>query len=180
MPQTFNVGSRSLFVTLTAWLFLVLAGLSCLWALLQSAQATSWMAVLHGLGASQPLPLLTGLLVAYLPWLVGAGLTVSLATMASAAGLLLRRDWARRCFIALLGLAIAANLVGLWLQHEVVQSVVQATLARSPLPPSAAGVFGSFATAAQLMAVVVTLVGCTLLGWIMRRLMSQAVRQEFA
>lgn len=180
MPQTFNVGSRSMFVTLTAWLFMVLACLAAVSALLQNALLASWMPGLQGLGALQPLPWLTGLLIGYLPWVVGAGLAVSLATMASAVGLLLRLDWARRCFIALLGLAIVANLLGLWLQHELVQSVVEATLARSPLPPSAAGVFGGFVTAAQLMAVVVTLLACMLLGWIMRRLMSPAVRQEFA
>lgn len=180
MPQTFNVGSRSLFVTLTAWVFLCLAGLASLSALLQNATLASWMPGLQGLGTSQPLPLLTGLLIAYLPWVVGAGLAVSLATMASAVGLLLRLDWARRCFIGLLGLAIAANLLGLWLQHEVVQSVVEATLARAPLPPTAADVFGGFVTAARLMAVMVTLAACGVLGWIMRRLMSPAVRQEFA
>ena len=180
MPQTLNVGSRSLFVTLTAWMFLALGGLASLSALLQNATVASWLPGLQGLGAAQPLPLLTGLLVGYLPWVVGAGLALSLATTASAAGLLLRRDWARRCFIALLGLAIAANLLSLWLQHELVQSVVEATLARAPLPAAAANVFGGFATASQVMAAVVTLAACAVLCWIMRRLMSPSVRQEFA
>ena len=58
--------------------------------------------------------------------MVGAGLVVSLATLASAIGLLLRLDWARRVFIGMLVLAIVANLLGLWFQHEVVQSVVDA------------------------------------------------------
>ncbi len=180
MPQTFNVGSRSLFVTLTAWVFLVLGAMASVSAMLQNATLASWLPGLQGLGAAQPLPLLTGLLVGYLPWVMGAGLAVSLATMASAAGLLLRLDWARRCFIGLLGVAIAANLLGLWLQHEVVQSVVEATLARSPLPPAAANVFGGFVTASQVMAAVVTLAACALMAWIMRRLMSPTVRQEFA
>lgn len=180
MPQTLNVGSRSLFVTLTAWVFLVLGALASVSALLQNATLASWLPGLQGLGAAQPLPLLTGLLIGYLPWVVGAGLALSLATMGSAAGLLLRLDWARRCFIGLLGLAIAANLLSLWLQHEVVQSLVGATLARAPLPAAAANVFGGFVTASQVMAAVVTLVACAVLGWIMRGLMSPAVRQEFA
>lgn len=180
MPQTFNVGSRSLFVTLTAWVFLLLGGVASVSAVLQNATLASWLPGLQGLGAAQPLPLLTGLLVGYLPWVMGAGLVVSLATMVSAVGLLLRLDWARRCFIAVLGLAIAADLLGLWLQHEVVQSLVESTLARAPLPPTAADVFGGFVTASQVMAAVVTLAACGLLAWIMRRLMSSAVRQEFA
>jgi hypothetical protein len=180
MPQTINVGSRSLFVTLTAWLFFTLGAVTSVSALLQNATLASWLPGLQGLGVAQPLPLLTGLLIGYLPWVMGAGLAISLAMMASAAGLLLRLDWARRCFIGLLGLAIAANLLGLWLQHEVVQSVVEATLTRAPLSPAAAHVFGGFVTASQVMAAVVTLAACALLGWIMRRLMSLTVRQEFA
>ena len=80
----------------------------------------------------------------------------------------------------LLVVAIVANLLGLWLQHEVVQSVVDHTLARTTIPASALGVFGGFVTAARVMAVLMTLLGCSLLVWIIRRLMSASVRQEFA
>jgi hypothetical protein len=180
MPQTFNVGSRSQFVTLTAWVFLALGAMATISAVLQNATLASWLPGLQGLGAAQPLPWLTHLMVGYLPWVMGAGLAISLATMVSAVGLLLRLEWARLSFIGLLGIAIAANLLGLWLQHEVVQSVVDATLARSPLPPAAANLFGGLVTASQVMAVLVTLAACALLAWIMRRLMSAAVRQEFA
>lgn len=180
MPQTFNVGSRSLFVTVTAWVFIVLAALTSLSALLQNAAVASFLPGLTVVGNVQPLPLLTGLLMGYLPWVVGAGLLVSLATLACAVGLLLRLEWARRIFIALLVLAIAANVAGLWLQHEVMQSLVSSTLASSPLPPLVANVFGGFVTAARVMAVLVTLGACLLLVWVIRRLMSPAVRQEFA
>jgi hypothetical protein len=178
MPQTFNVGSRSLFVTLTAWVFIVLALFASSSALVQNAMVASLLPGWQGL--QRPLPLLTGLLIAYLPWVVGASLLVSLATLASAIGLLLRLNWARQVFIGLLGLAIVANLLGLWFQHEVVQSVVDATLSRAPLPQQALGVFGGFVTAARVMAVLMTLAACGLLVWIIRRLMSAAVRQEFA
>ena len=40
MPQTFNVGSRSLFVTLTAWLFLALGA-----ALVPVATGAGWIAI---------------------------------------------------------------------------------------------------------------------------------------
>jgi hypothetical protein len=180
MPQTFNVGSRSLFVTVTAWVFIVLAGLASVSALLQKAEVASFLPGLTVVGNVQPLPLLTGLLMGYLPWVVGAGLAVSLATLACAIGLLLRLEWARRSFIALLLLAIVANMCGLWLQQEMLQSLVSSTLQGSPLPPLAANVFGGFVTAARVTAVLVTVGACLLLVWIIRRLMSPAVRQEFA
>ena len=180
MPQTFTVGSRSLFVTLTAWVFIILAALTSASALVQNAAVASLMPGLQLATERNPLPLLTGLLLGYLPWVVGLGLAVSLATLASAIGLLMRLDWARRSFIGLLVVAIMANLLGLWLQQEVVQSVVSNTLSSVAIPAQALGVFGGFVTAARVMAVLMTLVGCALLVWIIRRLMSAGVRQEFA
>jgi hypothetical protein len=180
MPQTYNVGARSLFVTATAWVFILLGALASLSAVVQNAAVAALMPGLP-IGAERgALPLLTGLLIGYLPWVVGTGLVVSLATLASAIGLLLRLDWARRVFIGLLAFAIVANLLGLWLQQEVVQSLVNNTLNTVSLPAQALGVFGGFVTAARVMAVLVTLFACALLGWIIRRLMSSSIRQEFA
>lgn len=185
MPQTYSVGARSLFVTWTAWVFIVLAALASASALVQNAAVTSLMPGLHLAGERSSLPLLTGLLIGYLPWVVGTGLVMSLATLASAIGLLLRLDWARRAFIGVLVVAIVANLMGLWLQQEVVQSVVTQTLGTTllsapPVPAQLLGVFGGFVTAARVMAVLVTLGGCAMLAWIIGRLMSAPVRQEFA
>jgi hypothetical protein len=180
MPHIYSVGARSLFVTVTAWVFIVVALLASVSALVQNAALGSVLAGLPGGQGMGPLPMLTSLLVGYLPWVVGAGLVVSLATLAAAVGLLLRLDWARRAFIGLLVVAIVANLAGLWLQQEVMQSLVSATLSRSPLPAQAANVFGGFVTASRVMAVLVTVGACGVLGWIIRRLMSPMVRQEFA
>jgi hypothetical protein len=178
MPQTYNVGARSLFVTAIAWVFIVLAVLTSMSALVQNAAVASLMPGMQV--ATERMPLLTGLLIGYLPWVVGTGLVMSLATLASAIGLLMRLDWARRSFIGLLVVAIFANLLGLWLQQEVVQSVVSSTLSSVAIPQQAMGVFGGFVTAARVMAVLMTLAGCAVLGWIIGRLMSPTVRQEFA
>ena len=184
MPQTYSVGARSLFVTWTAWVFIFMAALASASALVQNAAMSSLMPGFAPAGHGAALPLLTGFLVGYLPWVVGTGLVMSLATLASAIGLLLRLDRARRAFIGLLVVAIVANLLGLWLQHEVVQSVVAQTLGSSlgsaPVPAQLLGVFGGFVTASQVMAALVTLFGCALLAWIIGRLMSARVRQEFA
>jgi hypothetical protein len=180
MPQTFNVGSRSLFVTTVAWVFIVLAALATVSAAVQNATVASMAPGLKLLGSVQPLPLITGLLMAYLPWVVGVGLVVSLATLVCAVGLLLRLEWARRVFIGLLGVAIAANLAGLWVHQELMQSVVNATLGATSLPPAAADVLGGFAMATRTFSIAVSLVACGLLAWTIRRLMSPTVRQEFA
>jgi hypothetical protein len=180
MPQTYYLGARSLFVTLLAWGLILLAALACTVGVVQQASLASyapgWQAPLQ----SEPLPVFSGWLVAYLPWVNGAGLLVSACMLAAAVGLLLRREWARRTVIGLLLLSIVANLAGLWLQHELVQSLVDSTLRTAPLPAAAAGVFGGFVTAAKLMGGAVTLFVCVGLGWMVRRLMSAPVLQEFA
>ncbi len=181
MPHTINVGARSLFVTVTAWVFIALALLAAASALVQNATTASLLPGLAMAGGAQPLPLVTGFLMGYLPWVLGAGLLMSLATLASAVGLLMRLDWARRVFIGMLAVAIVANLLGLWLQQEVVQSVVASTLLTSvPVPAQVLGVFGGFVTAARVMALLMTLGTCTILAWIIRSLMTATVRQEFA
>ena len=105
---------------------------------------------------------------------------VSVATLAAAIGLLLRLEWARRTFIVLMGAAIGINLGGLWLQQELMLSLVDATLQQVAMPPVLAGVFGGFVAATRSMAVLVTLAGCVMLGWIAWRLTLPPIRQEFA
>jgi hypothetical protein len=179
MPQTYYLGNRSLFVTLTAWFGIVLATLACACGLIQQASLASWAPGFGGLLQAHPVPVLGGLLMTYLPWLYGAGLMLSVALLVASCGLLMRMEWARNAFIGLLALAIVANLAGLWLQHEFVQSLVASTLRGGPLPVALADVFGGFVTAARVMGGVVTLMACGLLAWMIRRLMSPVVRQEF-
>lgn len=174
MPQTLNVGARSVFVTTVGWMFILLATMAVAWALVRFASAGSVVAALPGPRG------LTALLAAYLPWVMAAGLALSLGTLAAAIGLLLRLDWARRAVIGLLLVAILANLGGLWLQHELVESVVSQTLLSSPLPTPAIDVLGGFVTASRVLAIVLTLGTCAILAWVIQRLRSWAVRQEFA
>ena len=180
MTQTFNVGARSLFVTVTAWVFIVIALVASASALVQTATVSSLPGQIALAGTPLPHPGLTGWLLAYLPWVVGAGLVVSVATLVAAAGLLLRLEWARCTFIGLLGVAIVFNLAGLWLQQEVMLSRVEVTLHHAPMPPLVADVFGGFVVAARSMAVLVTLAACAVLGWIAWRLTLPTIRQEFA
>lgn len=178
MTQTFTVGAPSRFVTVTAWAFIGIGALATAWSGLQNAAVAS--AAPGAAMAAASTPGLTGLLTAYLPWVAGAGLGLSIATLAAAVGLLLRLEWARRVLIGLLALAIVANLLGLWIQHEVVQSVVDRTLGGAPLPPQAAGVLDGFVTAARVMGSMVTVAATAVLAWIMASLMSPTVRREFA
>jgi hypothetical protein len=180
MPQTFNVGSRSLFVSVTAWVFIVLGAAASALALIQGA-ATASLLPGFALGLdTRPMQGLAGLLSAHMPWVAGVTLALSIATLAAAIGLLLRLEWARRAFIVAVVLAIVANLAGTWLQQELLQGLIDHTLSRTPLPREAAGVFGGFAAAARAAAVTLSVFTCVLLAWIIGCLNTQSVRQEFA
>ncbi len=150
LAQTYKVGAPSVFVTGIAWLFIVLAALASVVALLPGIAAVSLWPV---------------------------GLVLSGATLASAIGLLLRLDWARRSVIGLLVLAIAANLGGVWLQHEVVHGFLAHGLTQLMLPLR---LIEGLVAAARWVGVLVALLGCGLLGWVIRGLMVTSVRQEFA
>jgi hypothetical protein len=180
MPQTFNVGSRSLFVSITAWVFIVIGLAASALAIIQGAATAS---LLPGFGLAldvRPLQGLAGLLAAHVPWVAGIALALSVAMLAAAIGLLMRLEWARRAFIGVVALAIMANVAGLWLQQELLQGLIDHTLSRAPLPREAAGVFGGLATAARAAALAWSLFTCALLAWIIGRLNTPAVRQEFA
>lgn len=177
MPQTFTVGSRSLFVNAVAWLALLAA------LLLTGSAVSAFMAssALPGQIPADWRPrLLADELPDLLPWLQLAALVLAGVTVAAAIGLLRRRDWARRVFIALLGLAVVLNLAGLGLQQALVLWLVQATLAHAALPQAVAPVFEGFVVATRSMSALVTLGGCALLAGVAWRLSQPMVRQEFA
>lgn len=180
MTQTIRVGSRSRFVTTIAWVFIALGLVAAVSALVRHASLASLAEQIALAGVPLPQPRLTDWLLTGLPTVLAASGVMSVAMLAAAVGLLLRLEWARRGFIVLLGLAIVANLLGLWLQQEVMRSLVDATLQQAVLTPRVAGVFGGFVVAARSMAALVTLGGCGLLGWIAWRLSQAPIRQEFA
>jgi hypothetical protein len=174
MPTVYYLGYRSLFVTLTAWAAIVLAAVACAFAVIQQASLASWAPGLDAAVQSEPIPGASGLMLHYLPWVIGAGMLISVALLVAAVGLLMRHEWARRAFIVLAVIAILANLASLWLQQEFVQSLVDATLS-----PAGLGVFGDVAGVSRLLAGTSVLAACGLLAWVIHRLMSPKVRREF-
>lgn len=177
MPQTYNVGSRSRFVTFVAWMFIFMAAFACEWAVIQNATQSSWAMLA---GSQSDLPWLSALLLRHATWVFSAAIALSLATIVCAVGLLRRVEWARRVFIGLLMVAIGVDLAGLWLQQEFMNVLVDSALRQATLPQQAAEVFGGVVTAARVLAGFITLVASAALVGIIRRLMSPSVRQEFA
>ncbi len=118
--------------------------------------------------------------MAWMPWVLGVGVLAAVAMLIASVGTLLRLDWARRLFIGTLVFAIVANLGGLWLQYELMLSLVTTSLTGTAVPTPLAELLSGFVTATRIMALMVTLGGCLVLTFIIRGLMSDEVKQEFA
>lgn len=176
MPQTFHVGSRSWLVNGVAWCFIVLGAAAAGLTLLQSAALGSLLPPWAGAA----LPPATAALLDRLHGVLAAAGVLSLLVLAAGIGLSLRLEWARRAAIAVLLLAGLASLLGLWLQHELVQALMWRAADLAPLPAVVRGWFDEAGLAARGLALLLTLGVCALLAGLARGLATPRVRQEFA
>jgi len=179
MTQTFTVGARSRLVTSIAWAFLLLGLAGIVSGVIEQASQGAWASALAGRDPAT-LPPLTRSLLRFLPAVIASGVLLSGAMAVVSLGVLQRLEWARRTFIGLLVVTIAMNLAGLWLQQEFVQLLVDTTRRQAPLPAHAADLFEGVVAAARWMAGLGSAVATLMLAAVIRRLMSPAVRQEFA
>lgn len=157
---------RSTFVSLVAWVFIVLAGLMTLIGAIQNLML-HWLWPGLAIATPDALPML-GWATGHLGLVLGGFLALALGQLIAAIGLLRRRDWARRLFIALLGLGIVWNLAGLALMIAVTATAEPAGSGTTALSWTVVGV-----NLALGLGIIV------LLGWLIRRLRSPRIRMEF-
>lgn len=175
-------GRRSRFVTALAWIFIGLAGFSTVIAVLQNIMLALMFPVEEMRAAvrqSEHAPQMPGFvlfLFENIRLFFAAFLAVSLGALVSAIGLLLRRNWARLLFIAIMALGVAWNLAGLAMPLFMASLV--ADMPQGPDPD----LQGNFRLMWHIMTgfmVVIGLAVTALFVWIIRRLVSAEVRQEF-
>jgi hypothetical protein len=180
MPPPF----RSSFVSVLGWIFVCLAGFSTLISLLQNVMF-QWV-FLPGMQqqmATQPMPpdmpAPMAWLFGHMIWLFRAFLLLSVVTLIAAIGLLLRRNWARLLFIGLMGFAIAYQLLGLIFQWWFMGSMQQMMQLPSNAPAHFADDMHGFMLVMQIFGAIMAIAFSTLFGWIIKRLCSRPIRQEF-
>ena len=178
---------RSDFVTVLAWIFIGLGGLSTLMSVAQYIMFNFMMSIgqmqdaMNGATTRADLPPTAEFMFGHFRQLIGAFFLLSLITLIASFGLLRRWNWARLVFICLMALGIVWNLAGLVLQRVVMSSM----LSTMPmLPPNASpdfrAQFESMMTGMQILAGIFALGFSILFGWIIKRLMSTEIRREFA
>lgn len=174
-----GVPQRSTFVTVVAWIFIVLAGFTTLMSLLQNIMFFTVMpfdAMAPAGAEGEGMPAFMAFMLRHVRLFFLAFLLVCAATLAAAIGLLRRKEWARLAFIAMLGLGIAWNLGGMALQYWV---VAPAMMGPSEAPPEFRAEFERATSVILAFSAAMALGFTVLFGWLIAKLRSQPVRQEF-
>ena len=172
---------RSTFVTVLAWIFIVLAGFTTLIALLQNImvfsmfQAPEFSDAMSKAESAPNVPPYFALLTRYVFVVFVLFLAVSATTLAAAIGLLRRRNWGRIVFIAMMGFGIFWNLAGLALMAVMMWMMPMPPLGAHPGAPSFAWIMGAM----MVFNVLIALGFSALFAWIILKLNSPGIRAEF-
>lgn len=178
-------GQRSTFVTVLAYLAIVLSGFAMVVALLQNRMVTmapyaeAMDRALQDSTFVTVAPPAWRFLFAHFRTLTLLGLAAGATTFVTSIGLLRRRNWARTVFVLLLVAGIACA-VGLLFLQDAMMPDVTAAIARDSTLQQAGNDFASVARAMRLFMLGVTVGVVCLLGWLIARLLSPGIRAEFA
>ncbi len=182
MNAAVAVPQRSTFVTVLAWIFIVLAGFATFISLMQNAVM---FFMFHGGGMDRAMaeasrgpnvPPFAALFVNYFYLVFVLFFVVSATTLASSIGLLYRRNWARIVFIVMMGLGIAWNLLGLALGAFMLTVVNGLPMHAAKGPPFA---LGTMVAVVMAFNALIALGFSALFAWIILKLRSPAIRAEF-
>jgi hypothetical protein len=172
---------RSEFVTVVAWIFIVLSGLSLLLMIMDAA--IFWMMPFDqlmqqaaALNPSQP-QLPAGIMTTVFRWILAVILLLQGWMLASSIGLLLRKNWARISFIVLMVIGLVWNSLNLLVGLLAVVGIHMATKMETVpgMPPG----FGGFMQVAMIFGLVFEIAILVLFGWILKKLISKNIREEF-
>ncbi len=175
---------RSTFVTAVAWVFIVLASVSTAGSALQSVfldymSPLFEQAMMESPDADQ-LPVdFDSFMFVYRMMILGVFL-ISATTLVSAIGLLQRKNWARIVFIAMLGLGIVMEIVGIslsfWLPSFMAKmAAAPMEVTEVPMPE----VVHRLIVIVRIFSLIVAIGLVILFAWIIRKLTGEKIRQEF-
>ena len=175
--------ARSTFVTVLAWIFIVLAGFATVIGILQNIMIAvmfpaSEMQQARNQAANAHLPGYGSVMFDHFQLIFFLFLLAFVATFVMAVGLLKRKNWARIGFIAVMGLGILWNLAGLVFMFYFLGAVPD-----MPVDAKSQALAEQFNTMRNVMfAFNLVFVGgfIALFGWIIKRLASGEVRREFS
>lgn len=172
------MGTRSTFVTVLAWIFIVLSGFGTLISLLQNIMIHLMFPAsqMEQAMAGQPAdaPAFAMFMAANIRLFFAFFLLVSAATLFASVGLLRRWNWARWAFVGLMAVGIAWNIAGFGFQLFMFSSMVP-----PDVPGPQAEQVRTMITAMLVVGGVMAAGMSVLFGWIIKRLLSRPIADEF-
>ena len=175
-------GQRSTFVTVLAWIFIVLGGFVTLISVLQNIMV--WFifpigemraAQAQAKGHSE-MPWFAAWMFDHFQFFFLFFLAFSVAMLSAAIGLLMRKNWARILFVGFMGLGIVWNIGGLIAMSFFMFSFGQ----MMPVNQPGADQFSVMFKIMFVFNAIIALGIAWLFGWIIKRLTSEGIRGEFA
>ncbi|MGD8379270.1 MAG: hypothetical protein PVJ40_10390 [Gammaproteobacteria bacterium] len=176
MPQ------KLIFVTILGWVFVILGGLSAALGFFEAmvfrfiASQPEFQSTLQTGLTDHQMPEAARMMFAHFPLVWGIFVAVSLVTVVAAVGLIRRWNWARLLFMALMGLGILWNLVGLVFQIGMYGQIPQPVT----VPPNFEQEFHFMLLAARIGSIMFAIIVTSVFTWIIWKLRSPEVRTEFS
>ena len=169
----------SLFVTVVAWVFIVLAGLATVAAVMENILVylvfSPQMMQKAAEANSQSMAPMPTFMFTGIRFMMLVALLLASFTLAASIGLLKRKNWARRSFIALLVIGILSTVGGLLLQGFMFMAPAFHSQAANEYQAS----FKMARMAMLTSSIITTIAFSVLFAWLIKRLVSPAVRREF-
>lgn len=190
-PNTLNPPTtpKSTFVTVVAWIFIVLSGFATFISLLQNVMfgimpRDLLNSTMQDTTLAQMMPSSARFMFAHFQLIVVLVFILCLITLLSSIGLLRRRNWARLVFIGLLGLGILYNIAGLVLQETMMSSFtppfpMDSVFRADSTFRQTSQQFAQMMTGMRVVMFIFAVGFAALFAWIIAKLLSRPIREEF-
>ena len=172
--------TKSSFVTVLAWIFIVLGGFATAISILQNIMIYVMFPVEEmraaASGAKDQTPAIALFMLDHMRVIFLSFFVICSLTLVSAIGLLKRKNWARLIFVTVMGAGILWNIGSLVFQVFFFSSMPNVA------PDASRGFASGFETIMVVMMVFSALMALgfsVLFGWIIKRLLATGIKAEF-
>lgn len=171
--------NRSSFITVLAWIFIIISGYSALISLAQNLLIgfmvdPSLLNEFSNASSSEAMPIFFQFMISNMHLLIFSCLIVAVLTFISSIALLKRKNWARIFFMVLMGLSIGSVILSFVMQFLFIQEFMPDMQNQNESK--------QFMLVLMIMRVFMFLFSvafCGLFGWIMKKLSSEKIKEEF-
>jgi len=171
---------RSTFVSVLAWIFIVLGGFATFIGILQNIMIQTMFPkeqmaqAMEQAENADHMPAFANFMFGHFDLFFLLFLVVSATSLIAAIALLKRKNWARITFIVLMALGILWNVAGLVLQFTMFGQMPE--MAGQGTPPE----FEKMMLIMKIASAIMVVAFSTLFGWIIKKLTSAPIKAEFA